>query len=131
MFLVYFQYLTYQAGDELLDLDSLTMPPNQGTPTGVVTEATGDNYLLAYPNPFNKNLVLDYYLENETEVSLMVFDIQGRMVRALGSGQSQKGRQSTIWDGTDNSGAQLSNGLYLIYLKAGDKISTQKVMLNR
>jgi flagellar hook assembly protein FlgD len=75
--------------------------------------------------------VLDYYLENETEVSLMVFDIQGRMVRELGSGQSQKGRQSTIWDGTDNSGAQLSSGLYLIYLKAGDKISTQKVMLNR
>jgi flagellar hook assembly protein FlgD len=53
------------------------------------------------------------------------------MVRELGSGQSQKGRQSTIWDGTDNSGSQLSNGLYLVYLKAGDKISTQKVMLNR
>jgi len=131
MFLVYFQYLPYQAGDELLDLDSLTMPPNQGTPTGVVTEAVGENYLLAYPNPFNKNLVLDYYLENETEVSLMVFDIQGRLVRTLGSGQNQKGRKSIVWDGTDNSGSQLSNGLYLVYLKAGDKISTQKVMLNR
>jgi hypothetical protein len=131
MFLVYFQYLAYQPGDELLDLDSLTMPPNQGNPTSVITEATGEHFLLAYPNPFNKNLVLDYYLENETEVSLLVFDIQGRLVRNLSNERTLRGKQSTIWDGTDNSGTQLSNGLYLVYLKAGDKISTQKVMLNR
>jgi hypothetical protein len=131
MFLVYFQYLAYQQGDELLDMDSLTMPPNQGTPTSIGTEAVGENYLLAYPNPFNRQLVLDYYLENDTEVNLKIFDIQGRMVRTVVSGQIQNGRQTTVWDGKTDSAAELPNGLYILYLQAGDRITTQKVMLSK
>ena len=131
MFIVYFQYLAYQVGDELLDMDSLTTPPNPIQPTGVFNEATGNSYLLAYPNPFNQQVNIDYYLETESEVSLQIYDIQGRSVRTLTNSQLLQGRQTLSWDGRSDSGSDLSNGLYLIYLKAGGKISTQKVMLSK
>ncbi len=131
MFIVYFQYLAYQPGDELLDMDSLTTPPNPIQPTSVINEATGTSYLLAYPNPFDQQVNIDYYLETESEVSLQIYDIQGRAVRSLTNAQLQQGRQSLSWDGRNDSGSDLSNGLYLIYLKAGDKISTHKVMLKK
>jgi hypothetical protein len=131
MFIVYFQYLAYQVGDELLDMDSLTTPPNPIQPTGVLNEATGNSYLLAYPNPFNQQVNIDYYLETESEVSLQIYDIQGRAVRTLTNSQLLQGRQTLSWDGRSDSGSDLSNGLYLIYLKAEGKISTQKVMLSK
>lgn len=132
MFLVYFHYLAYQAGDELLDMDSLTQPPNQGgNPTAIVHEASGSHYLMAYPNPFEQQVNIEYYLENEAEVSLQIFDIHGRLVRQISNGQTQRGHQQTAWNGVSDSGALLSGGLYLIYLKAGDTITTKKVMLSR
>ena len=130
MFLVYFQYLNYQPGDELLDLDSLTTPPNQ-SPTAVFNEAIGEHFLLAYPNPFDQQTNIEYYIENESEVHLQIYDINGRLVKNIVNNNLQQGRQTISWNGQNESGNDLSNGLYLIYLRAGDKISSRKILLNR
>lgn len=131
MFLVYFQYLAYQQGDELLDMDSLTMPPSQGTPTSIGSEAVGEHYLLAYPNPFNYNINIEYYLEDESEASLQVFDIHGRLVSQIQQGQNIQGRQQLNWNGSSDTGTELPNGIYLLYLRADNKITVKKIMLTR
>ena len=133
MFLVYFHYLTYQAGDELLDMDSLTQPPNQGggNPTAVINQASGSHYLMAYPNPFKQQVNIEYYLEKEAEVSLQVYDVHGRMVRQITNGQLQQGSQRVNWDGASDAGTDLANGLYLVYLKVGNTITTKKLMLSK
>jgi hypothetical protein len=128
MFLVYFQYLQYQNGDEFLDLDSLTSPP-QGSATGVVgNEAKGENFLLSYPNPFNNEINIEYYLENPEESSVQIYDIQGRLVRNLSSAIGTQGNQRIVWNGLNDSNSEMPSGLYLVYLRVGDKISTNKVM---
>jgi hypothetical protein len=132
MFLTYFQYLPYQSGDEFLDLDSLTQPPTQsGNPTAIENQSIGKNYLIAYPNPAKEVLKLEFYVEEEAEVSMQIFDLQGRLVRQLKTGERLEGLQRMQWDGRSDGGATLPNGLYLIYLKVGDQISTKKIMFNR
>jgi len=129
MFLVYFQYLNYQAGDENLDLESMTQPPS--TPTNVYEEAIGKNYLLAYPNPFTQELSIEYYVEKEEEVSIAIYDIHGRFVKRLISSELQRGNQRIIWKGDSELGNTLESGMYVIQLLVGNEITTQKALLQR
>jgi len=42
----------------------------------------------------------------------------------LASGQVSAGKNSVIWDGKDDSGNPVSNGVYLCVLKANEKSAT-------
>ena len=78
----------------------------------------------AYPNPFNPSTKITYDVPSEMDISLMVFDIRGRMVQELVSGVKAQGQYELNWD----ANAQAS-GVYIVRLIAGESIHTQKIML--
>ncbi|MFU8845020.1 MAG: S8 family serine peptidase, partial [Bacteroidales bacterium] len=51
-----------------------------------------------YPNPFNPSTTIRYDLPERADVRLEVFDMLGRRVAVLVSGQVQAGRHSTVFD---------------------------------
>jgi len=70
------------------------------------------------PNPFNASTVICYELAEPEEVSLRVYDVVGRLVRALVEGEVvTMGRHESTWDGTDESGRTAASGVYFYRLE--------------
>ena len=89
------------------------------------TFALHDNY----PNPFNPSTRLMYDLANETNVSLIVYDALGREIITLVDGFQNAGFQSVRWNGKDKFGSNVAAGIYIYTIRAGDFISTKKMLL--
>jgi hypothetical protein len=64
----------------------------------------------AYPNPFNPVTTISFGLDVDTDVSIQVYNLQGRMVETLASQYMQAGYHSVTWNADNfSSGAYLSN----------------------
>jgi hypothetical protein len=77
-----------------------------------------------YPNPFNSNTRITYYLASPGKVNVRVYDIQGRKVATLLDEYKPAGK----YDVSFNANA-LASGVYFYQIKAGDFISTKKMIL--
>ena len=82
-----------------------------------------------YPNPFNPSTTLRYELPQDVMVSIIIYDMMGRVVRNLVSSQQNAGYKSIQWDATNNQGQPISAGLYLYKIQAGDFSQTKKMVL--
>ncbi len=81
-----------------------------------------------YPNPFNPITTVSYALPKASGVSLIVYDLQGNMVRVLRSEFQSAGWYECSWDGLNNSGLPVSTGIYLTRLHTGSYIQTIKML---
>nr|MBC8184547.1 T9SS type A sorting domain-containing protein [candidate division KSB1 bacterium] len=81
-----------------------------------------ENYELSqnYPNPFNPETIIEYGLPKPGQVSIIIYDIRGQVVRTLLSERKSAGNHSVKWDGRDYSGMIVSSGLYLYSFKVRD-----------
>ncbi len=84
-----------------------------------------------YPNPFNPITTIKYEIPEQTNCSLIVYDLIGRSVRTLVSSQQSSGSYSVNWDGTDQYGHQVSGGMYIARLHAGNQLHTIKLVYLR
>jgi beta-glucanase (GH16 family) len=80
--------------------------------------------LKASPNPANDYTIISYDLPESADVELTIKDFTGRVIRTLVSEKQTAGSYSLQWE-TEN----LPSGVYFCTLKAGDKISTQKCVI--
>ncbi|TFG87615.1 MAG: T9SS type A sorting domain-containing protein, partial [Gemmatimonadales bacterium] len=82
------------------------------------------------PNPFNPTTVIRYELPAEAAVNLQVFDLRGRLVRSLRSGEMEAaGPHQVVWNGRDSAGRQVSSGTYFYRLNAGDHEAVRRMVL--
>jgi len=74
-----------------------------------------------FPNPFNPKLTLPILLPEggSRHVELVIYDVAGRRVRTLFSGQRSGGEWNAEFDGTDDSGVELPSGIYYARLEVG------------
>ncbi len=78
-----------------------------------------------YPNPFNPTTSIEFSITELSNVSLDIYTITGELVGSLISGQEfSQGSYKVSFDAS-----QLSSGIYLYTLKAGNNISTKKMTL--
>jgi len=80
--------------------------------------------LPAYPNPFNPVTTISFGLPEESNVSLVVYDLQGRIVETLLKSQTKAGYHHVTWDAQDEA-----SGVYFVKLTAGTFTTQQKVLL--
>ncbi len=76
-----------------------------------------------YPNPFNPNTTLSFYLDEATEIDLMVYSITGQKVATLASGVYAKGWHDVSWNATG-----MASGVY-VYLLESDHFRLNKKMM--
>lgn len=86
-----------------------------------------------YPNPFNASTTITYTVPKGGDggIYLDVFDITGRKVRTLDSGFKTVGTYEVLWDGTDDSGRLLANGVYIYRLEWLEETAVRKMVLVR
>ncbi|MBN1997388.1 T9SS type A sorting domain-containing protein, partial [candidate division KSB1 bacterium] len=82
-----------------------------------------------YPNPFNPSTRIEYAVPRTTFVSINVYDIHGKLVRALVNEQKAAGTFSVIWDRTDHNGDIVPSGIYFYRMRAANFEKTFKMTL--
>lgn len=77
-----------------------------------------------YPNPFNPATKINYSIEKNGFVKLTVFDVTGREVKTLVSGNVNAGSHSVEFDAS-----KLNSGLYFYKLESGEYSEVRKMIL--
>lgn len=74
----------------------------------------------ATPNPSTNDVDLGFELAKPQGVVLGVFSVEGRRVRALHRGTMEAGPHHFSWDGRDDRGRPVADGMYFARLDAKD-----------
>ena len=82
-----------------------------------------------YPNPFNPSTRISYQIDKTENVKLLIFDINGRLVKELINKEEYVGKYTITWNGKNNSGEKVASGIYFCTLIAGDKQKSIKLNL--
>ena len=90
--------------------------PADDLPYGVVKNS---------PNPFTNSTKILFILPENDHVSVDVFDISGKYVTNLFTGDVNKNQEYTV----EFNGSDLPSGLYIYKMTANDKVVTGKMML--
>ncbi|MGD8395798.1 MAG: S8 family serine peptidase [Candidatus Eiseniibacteriota bacterium] len=85
----------------------------------------------ATPNPFNPYTVTAFEITDDSQVTLRVYDVAGRLVRTLADGAFEAGVHRIAFDGRNDAGAALSSGTYFLRLEAGERHASRKLSLVR
>ncbi|MBN2414889.1 type IX secretion system sortase PorU [bacterium] len=84
--------------------------------------------VMNYPNPLDRDTDFTFYLSMDARVNIKIFTVSGRLVRTLSGIQGTAGFNMVHWDGTDEMGDRIANGVYLYKVAgtaaAGGKQST-------
>ena len=87
-----------------------------------------------YPNPFNPETWIPYQLAEPVEVTLTIYDINGRLIRRLAVGHQAAGMyrsrsRAVYWDGRDQFGESVASGLYFYTLTVGKFTGSRKMLI--
>jgi hypothetical protein len=105
-----------------------------GVPLAVPSDSTVERALSSalhgtQPNPFQRVTLIHYSLAERAGVRLRVYDLAGRVVRALVMGEQGAGEHAITWDGVGDAGQRLAPGVYLCRLEAGAFDECRRVVL--
>jgi hypothetical protein len=103
----------------LVPTSSASAEDDLGTAPGL---ALGSN-----PNPAGRETTLTFKLSTPSDVVLAVFDVQGRRIRRIHEGRLPAGLHSMIWDGENDLGVPVSDGVYLARLMTDEGSSMSKI----
>jgi hypothetical protein len=81
------------------------------------------------PNPFTEAAVISFSAPRATGVSIDVYDVNGRLVQTVLSGQVEAGTHQVSWDGRDSSGSKVARGVYFCRMNAGEFSATEKMVM--
>jgi len=86
-----------------------------------------------YPNPFNPETTIAYDIPSgiNSIVTLKIYDIMGREIRTLVHELHSAGFYQVQWNGRDNTGTNVSSGVYFYRLTADKFSKTNKILLIR
>lgn len=82
-----------------------------------------------FPNPASENISISFVGINSGNVDVKIIDINGTMVRDLGSHQIIEGNNLIEWDGKDSFGKYVTSGYYSVMITSGDDSQILKLII--
>ncbi|MCH7731654.1 MAG: T9SS type A sorting domain-containing protein [Candidatus Marinimicrobia bacterium] len=70
-------------------------------------------------------------IPEQVRVTITVYDILGRKVKTLMDKRLEPGYHEIVWNSKDNLGNNVSSGMYLYAIQAGDFVAVKKMVLLR
>ena len=104
----------------------------------IITSTLNNKYITEllpnYPNPFNPETWIPYRLGKDAEVTLTIYDARGDVVRQFDLGYQPAGTYETrsravYWNGTNDFGKTVANGVYFYSLSTSDYSRTRKAII--
>ncbi|MEE9190693.1 MAG: right-handed parallel beta-helix repeat-containing protein [Candidatus Neomarinimicrobiota bacterium] len=81
-----------------------------------------------FPNPFNPLTTIKYEIPEQSAVTILVYNILGKVIKQLENSVLEAGLYDTRWDGTDEMGNIVSAGVYVYRIQAGSYTQTKKMI---
>jgi glucuronoarabinoxylan endo-1,4-beta-xylanase len=106
----------YQLEITLTSVPSVRMPP------------TAFELAQNYPNPFSSATVIPYTLHKQSDITVTIYDILGRVVRQNITLGQTVGAHSVLWDGLNAGGHKVASGTYVYSVQAGGESRAGKMM---
>jgi immune inhibitor A len=97
------------------------------------TESSPNNFTLKqnYPNPFNPYTKIEYWVPKRSHIKVEIFNILGEKIKTLVDREKERGLHTENWDGANQQGVPVANGIYLYQLQADEFVNTNKMILLR
>ncbi len=110
-----------------INFDVRYISPSDVSPVG----AAARRPIGVAPNPVRSASMISFDLDSARRVRLSVFDVSGRMEAVLLDEILPQGRHAIRWDGVDDAGRPVPNGLHLVRLETATGITEQKALVIR
>jgi hypothetical protein len=82
------------------------------------------------PNPFTGSTRIAFAVPRDArDAGIDIYDVQGRLIRTLGSGPGSGIQASVVWDGKDSSGRSVASGLYFYKMNTDGSPAMKKMVL--
>ena len=130
-------YADHAGAPYVYKLTAVDVHGNESRPATLVTGGTAGvddsaptalALSLGGANPARAGATLQFVVPAATHVRLALFDPQGRRVRSLADAPYAAGRYTAHWDGLDESGARVADGLYFVRLEADGRVLREKLV---
>jgi len=118
VFSVYGELLAGHSLSNILEIEP-TVPP-----VPEVTKLIGN-----YPNPFNPETRIVFWLKQNAKVKLSIYNDRGQLVRTLVNNDLTAGQYSIPWDGKADNGRTVNSGVYIYKLTAPNYNKAEKMLL--
>jgi len=87
-----------------------------------------------YPNPFNPETWIPFELNQDSKVSVAIYNVAGTLVRNINVGYLQAGiyvsqSRAIYWDGRTDNGERVANGTYFCTLRTDASTLTRKMII--
>ena len=106
---------------KIVDLGPYSIESLPGNPAS-------DHLEQGIPNPFSQRVTFSYRIGSPTPLRIEVYDIRGRQVRSLVNTTSVLGEGITTWDGRDDRGRQMPNGVYMCRMTTRRSVVQQRLV---
>ena len=95
----------------------------------IVTSVKSNSMISIAPNPFSPDgdgfedfCIIRYNLSMMTStLNLRIYDVKGRLIRALANGEIAGTHGEIVWDGFDDNKQRARIGVYVVFLEATDQ----------
>ncbi len=87
-----------------------------------------------FPNPFNPETWIPYYLADAAAVTLRIYNVKGELIRSIDVGRQAAGaytskQRAVYWDGKDDTGQAVASGVYFYQLLADHFSETRRMVV--
>lgn len=112
-------------GDKVFIIAEMKVTPPAGVPDDLIKQIS----VKAYPNPFNTHTNIGFDLDQQKHVVLNIINQQGQLIRRLLDAEKEAGLQYFTWDGRDDTGKTMPDGIYYCRIEIGGNAGVIKLIL--
>lgn len=82
-----------------------------------------------YPNPFNPTAAVSFYMGQEDNITLNVYNMKGQLITNLATEKFAEGFHNVVWNGKDANGRDCASGIYFFRMETKSDVQTIKGIL--
>jgi hypothetical protein len=113
------------------DIYLATQAPLIGIPDGGARAPALGLVASVAPNPTRRHASIDVMSATAGPLRIRIYDVEGRLVAALGEEAVAPGPTRVVWSGRTSSGASVPAGTYYLRIETGDGAVTRSLVVTR
>ncbi len=117
-----FNFISDESGSSYgVLIDNVTLAVAAPTAIGDIVAEVPTAFAIEgiYPNPFNSRTQIDLMIPERQRAQVDIYDLLGRLIRRVETGEIGAGRYRISWDGRNDRNEPVGSGIYFVRAQAG------------
>ncbi len=97
---------------------------------GINDHSINSNHIKSvYPNPSTEDFNIYFTLEEKSSVDITIYDLNGKIVQSVYSGEMPTGEHTFTWNAENKSATRVSKGMYFVELSVNNLKEVDKLIV--